>query len=289
MKTPKLTVVFLALLFTAAVPVWSQQGARLAEATSAIAQGDGSAGRRAAILRELEAAAIPYEQTEFEDARGRRGTNVAARLSIAGSPSKTLLLGAHYDRVAQGQGVVDNGASCAVILQLLAALKSRPLRSTEVKVVFFDLEEGGLSGSRAYFDSLRAAGQPLPNYAVNLDIFGYGDSFFAVASNPTGKLLAALLSTGTQGSFPLRLAVPGQYPASDHVSMMAAGIETLGIALIDGKEADGIMNLRAATSPPRILTLIHTPRDTMEAFRAEDVERGAAALERFIRLLDETP
>lgn len=277
----------LALLFTAAAPVSSQQVGRLSEITSGIAEGIGSAGRRAAILRELDAAAIPYEQTEFEDARTRRGTNIAARLSIAGSASKTVLLGAHYDRVAVGQGVVDNGASCAVLLQLLAGLKSRPLRNSEVKVVFFDLEEGGLNGSRAFFESMRTAGQPLPAYAVNLDIFGYGDTFFAAASNPAGTLASALQRSGTQGGLPVRLVTPGQYPSSDHNNMIAAGIETLGLALIDGKEVDSIIDMKVATSLPRILTLIHTPRDTMEAFRAEDVARGAAALERFIRLLDE--
>ena len=72
--------------------------------------------------------------------------------------------------------------------------------------------------------------------------------------------------------------------------MVAAGIETLGIGLIDKAEVDPVLAFvgRGARQgpPPRVLTISHTARDTMEVFRAEDVEKGAAAIERFVRSLE---
>jgi hypothetical protein len=69
--------------------------------------------------------------------------------------------------------------------------------------------------------------------------------------------------------------------------MMAAGIETVGLALIDAAEVDAVLSL-SSTAPsalPRILTLIHTPNDTMEALRPAQMEKGSALLEKLIRLL----
>src|SRR5262249_23167120 len=138
------------------------------------------------------------------------------------SAVQTLLLGAHYDRVAQGQGAVDNAASCAVVIELLTAFKAKPLENYSVRAVFFDLEEGGLVGSQAYIAKIRAGG--LPALAVNLDIFAYGDTFFANPSAPGGRLATALQQAAEQSSVQVRFVTErNQYPASDHRPMMAAG------------------------------------------------------------------
>jgi Zn-dependent M28 family amino/carboxypeptidase len=155
-----------------------------------------------------------------------------------------------------------------------------------LKVVFFDLEEGGLSGSLAYF-----AGNParaLPDYAMNLDIFGYGDTIFATALKQDARLDTALQAAAAEHKFALRLLPPAQYPASDHRTMMAAGVETLGITLIDGKEIDGIVNLVTGVSKevPAVLGIIHTTRDTLETIRPPDMARAVPVLERLIRLVD---
>ena len=278
----------LLLLLLAAAPGRSQQAAdRLRETMTAIASGETSAERRTAITDRLRAAGIDFDLQEFVDQKKRAGTNVVAR--VRGQGGRTLLIGAHYDRVGVGRGVVDNGGACAALVELLLSVRASPLGRHTLVVLFFDLEEGGLVGSRDYFE--RLAPDARPAYAINVDIFAYGDSIFATASHPAGPLLRALREAGASAGMPVRDVPVMQYPGSDHQSMIAAGLETLGLALVDGADVDGIL---AAGGPnslnlgkgPRILSIIHSPRDTMDEARPDDVAKGARLLEELIRRLD---
>jgi hypothetical protein len=65
--------------------------------------------------------------------------------------------------------------------------------------------------------------------------------------------------------------------------MAAAGIETLGVAIVNGVE---IATAMTSGTPPRILTLIHTENDSIEHVRGGEMARAAAVLERFVRSLD---
>jgi Zn-dependent M28 family amino/carboxypeptidase len=261
--------------------LWAPQ---VQDTVAAIAKGADNAQRRAAITAALDNAGLAYTTETFEDARKRSGVNVI--VSLDSGAAKTLLLGAHYDRVEPGQGVLDNGASCAVLLGLLRSVKAQPLRNYNVRGVFFDLEEGGLGGSRAYLDTLRRSARQMPDLAVNLDIFGYGDSFFATASNALGPPASALKRAGADAGLAVQILPPAQYPSSDHNSMIAAGIDTLGIALIADAEIRALLS-GAGGAPPRVLTIIHTANDTLDVLRVAEVEKGAAVLEQFLRLLDE--
>ena len=261
----------------------SDPAVRLRETTAAISSGASTMERRTAIFDKLKAAGVEFHVEEFMQGT-RTGVNIVVSLP-AKPESKTLLLGAHYDRVARGQGAVDNAASCAVLLELIARLKSKPLTNEAVIVVFFDLEELGLVGSRSYFQAHSASA--LPAYAMNFDIFGYGETFFVAPSNANGPLLADLKQAASESGFAVRSFPMAQYPSSDHRSMASAGIETLGMTLIDGSEIDSIMSPGPARS--RILSLIHTDADTIEQIREQDMAKAIPVLERTIRLLDAIP
>ena len=271
--------ILLFFLLSSATMARAQQASQFHDRIAEIAAGSDNAARRQAITEILKSLGIDYRLDEFTVTKFS-GTNVVAE--IAGiKPTKTLLLGAHYDRVPQGNGAVDNAASCAVLLALLARFKSNPLEAYTVRAVFFDLEEGGLVGSQAYFAKIRGA---LPDTALNLDILGYGDTLFATALSQDGRLAKALQQASQEASVALRWMPRNQYPASDHRIMMNAGIETVGLALIDGKEIDPIGQRGGAE--PRILTIIHTPEDTIDKIRVDDIEKAFPVLENLIRLLD---
>src|SRR5262249_5921388 len=126
------------------ISAWGQKAAHLQQVTEAIAKGSHSTERRRAITGYVEAEGIAFRLDDFIDVRMRKGTNII--VSIPGKTTETLLLGAHYDRAVQGQGAIDNGASCAVLLDLINTFKSKPLSSYTLQVIFFDLEEVGLRG-----------------------------------------------------------------------------------------------------------------------------------------------
>jgi len=255
---------------------------QLRQTTAAIAAGDTSANRRAAITDRLKVAGVDFHVEDFVSGT-RSGANIVA--TLPGKPgTRTLLLGAHYDRVAKGHGAVDNAASCAVLLALIERLKPQPAANT-VTVVFFDLEELGLLGSRSYFQT--HAGSALPAQAMNFDIFGYGETFFVTPSKADSPLLASLQQAASELGLPVRSIPMTQYPSSDHRSMALAGIETLGVTLIDGSEIDSVIS--PGPVRPKILSMIHTDADTMDQIREQDMAKALPVLERTIRLLDSRP
>jgi Zn-dependent M28 family amino/carboxypeptidase len=260
--------------------------ARLTTSLTAITGGDGSAGRRNAIVTALQAMGATYELQSFGNGADA-GTNIVVPMPGAGTAS--ILVGAHYDRVAVGQGAVDNGASCAVLLDLIGRLKATPLTSAAVTFVFFDLEERGLLGARAYLAALKTK----PTYAINLDIFAYGDVFMATASRPDGVLLRELRTAAAAATIPISDLPMGRYPGSDHQAMAAAGIETLGVALLTAEEVamisgTGGRNLQLG-SGPRVLTIIHSARDTVAEVRPDDMAKAIPVLEQWLRAFARPP
>lgn len=255
---------------------------RIRQTTAAIAAGETTADRRAAIADRLKGLGVDFHVEDFVSGT-RMGANIVASLP-GKTGSRTLLLGAHYDRVAKGHGAVDNAASCAVLLELIEKLKSNPSSNT-VTFVFFDLEELGLLGSRSYFQT--HAGSSLPALAMNFDIFAYGETFFVTPVKADGPLMSSFQQAAMDFGFPVRSIPMTQYPSSDHRSMTQAGIETLGVTLIDGAEIDSI--IKPGAVPPRILSMIHTDADTMDQIREQDIAKALPVLERTIRLLDSHP
>jgi putative aminopeptidase FrvX len=69
-------------------------------------------------------------------------------LTRKGDSSEKIVLGAHYDKVANGCGAVDNWTGVVVLSHLYRSLKDVPLKKTLIFVAF-GKEEKGLVGSRA--------------------------------------------------------------------------------------------------------------------------------------------
>jgi len=260
----------------------AQQAGQFQDAIAAMAAGADSAARGAAIADALRRAGVDVQVEDFSFPQFM-GANLVAKVTSPNA-TKTLLLGAHYDRTPKGHGAVDNAASCAVLERLLIDLKAKPLAHYAVTGVFFDLEERGLVGSQAYF--ARHQSDKLPDKAINLDIFGYGDTFFVDATPLDGPLLASLQAAAKGSGIGVRaISSMTDYPASDHRIMMSAHIDTLGIALIDGPEVDVVLQ----HGTPRVATIIHTDADTIDKIRPQDMERAFPVLENAIRLLDSQP
>ncbi|MEM9215886.1 MAG: M28 family peptidase [Cyanobacteria bacterium P01_F01_bin.150] len=100
------------------------------------------------------------------------------------SASSTLIIGAHYDSVENSPGADDNGTGVAATLELAQLLRpqftnhhnsadSNRLAQTNlsIKLVFFDLEESGLWGSKAFVDDTKER-QDIAA-AVILEMLGY--------------------------------------------------------------------------------------------------------------------
>src|SRR5678816_879403 len=112
-------------------------------------------------------------------------------------------------------------------------------------------------------------------------------TFFVTPSKSDGPLMASFQQAASELGFPVRSIPMTQYPSSDHRSMALAGVETLGVTLIDGSEIDSIVT--PGPVPPKILSMIHTDADAMDQIREQDMAKALPVLERTIRLSDSRP
>ncbi len=253
--------------------------------------------RLAALEAELQGRNLPYSVQTFPragaDADGRpSGHNVVVGLG-AGSPR--VVVGAHFDadRLDTGalsHGMVDNGAGVLVLLRVAETLRNAALRGT-VHVVFFDMEELGLLGSRAYVQSL----DPAPGVSmINVDIVGYGDTLlYGAGDSREGELLAHHVQRVCA-----RRAVAcvhtGRMPPSDDRSFHRAGIPALSLAVLPAEEAHRLwllLNgdltdaLRGALTPA-IMNVIHTDRDTVDKLDPDALTRAAGIVTDLVLGLD---
>jgi hypothetical protein len=253
----------------------------LNELVSGISAGADSLERGQAIERELARLRIPYESRPFE-IDGKAGTNILATLPAAVS-APVLMLGAHLDRVASGRGALDNGAGVSVVLGLLAAFRKSPLQNYRMIAAFWDREEDGLAGSRAFLSSLPR--NEAPSIYINFDMLGYGNVLCASWKNDKSTSAEAFRkAAGDQ--FPLLTGFP--FPQSDDRPFAAAGADVVAIALADKDDVDlGLKMLKGeGTTMPRIMQIMHTAEDTPDKVRSTDICRALPVIERGIRLID---
>lgn len=85
------------------------------------------------------------------------GANVTARIAATMTTTKRIIIGAHFDTVSGSPGANDNASGVAAVLAVAHYLQDTTCRNANVDIVFFDEEEVGLVGARAYAATLSAA------------------------------------------------------------------------------------------------------------------------------------
>lgn len=216
---------------------------------------------------------VPQPFPNPQQARDPRPEGRNLIVDLPGTNGREIIVGAHLDAVPLGggehsHGMVDNGAGVVVLTRLAEALGRGPRRH-RIRIVFFDMEEIGLVGSRAFAATLD---RTRVTAMVNIDIAGYGDT---VLAGPTTTVGAAPLFRafarvcGTEGHQCIPFAA---YPMSDDRSFSAAGIPSISLGVLPALEAHQIWlslnggkesGLAAGFAPP-ILRTIHTRADTAD-------------------------
>ncbi|HEY0506088.1 MAG TPA: M28 family peptidase [Lysobacter sp.] len=266
----------------AAAPIASTEAARWQADVRAIADAGDNAGRRTIIAARLDALGLEGRKASFE-ANGKSGENLLA--DVAGpADAPLLLLGAHSDRVKVGHGATDNASGSATVLALAERFRQRPLQHHRVAVAFWDLEEEGLLGSKAYV----ADGSAKPALYVNFDVFGWGDTLWMMAP-ANGQ--AALVDSSRAATQALQLGFsPGeQYPPTDHLPFLRAGWPAVSYSLVGRDEIEQVLAAYAgkkSRTPPKVMQVIHTELDTLGQVDAQAAARGVDAVEQALRRWD---
>ena len=138
-----------------------------------------------ALLSELRELGLEATTHTFAFA-GRILRNVIADLpgtGELGADAGLIVVGCHLDSTAArdpgympaddpARGADDDGSGMAALLAIARHLSARAAPHNTVRFGFFNAEESGLVGSRAYAASLKAAGAPL-TAVVCADMIGY--------------------------------------------------------------------------------------------------------------------
>jgi len=110
-----------------------------------------------------------------DDPHPDQWNNIIVELPGKTHPDEVVIVGAHYDAVPTTPGADDNASGVAGALEIARALAHMHLDRT-VRIVFFNLEEVGLNGSRQHAKAVKAridAGKERVVGMLSLEMIGY--------------------------------------------------------------------------------------------------------------------
>ena len=255
-------------------------------------------GRLAALKAQLEAAGLPYAVEPFDGKRAS-GPNVASRgfnvvVRTGPEAGKEILLTAHYDAVVLPggslvDGVVDNAASVVAMIEATQRISGRTRHP--VRLLVTDEEELGLLGAKAWI-----AAHGVGNLAavVNGDVNADGETLmYGLNNGAQSKFLNAAVADLCQARTMSCLAFR-EYPPSDELPFIAAGVPAVSLGHQPKAEAE---KLRAfmlnppksqpdMTTVPKVLTVIHTPNDTLANVQPATLSQAADFVTALVMKID---
>jgi hypothetical protein len=196
-------------------PVYSTQEEIFADSQAAPCED--KARLDAAIALFKRAGASDADICVFEDGKIR---NVV--VTLRGSGSGFLVVGAHYDKADIGCGAIDNWSGVVLVAHVYKTLRQlRPNRT--ILFVAFGEEETGLRGSHAMVKAIAKPDRAAYCAMVNLDSFGLARP--QVLENVTSpKLLAFVRTVADKAKVPIASATLAGVADADSSSFKAAGI-----------------------------------------------------------------
>lgn len=157
------------------------------------------------------------------------GANIYTVIPATVPSLQHVVVGAHFDTVSGSPGANDNASGSAVVLALARYLRDAPCRDANVILAWFDQEELGLFGSRAFAQKLVSDGtlvravHTVDQVAWDLD----GDRVIEL-EQPTQALAMAYAAAATVvGNGVSTTVVPTG--GTDHVPFREAGFAAIGI------------------------------------------------------------
>lgn len=230
----------------------------------------GSDQQREATLKQLFTEAGCDDQHLSEQlVKGSKLPNVVCLLP--GSSDKVIIVGAHFDHVPEGDGVVDNWSGASLLPSLYQAAKIEPRKHTYIFIGFTD-EEKGEVGSHFYARQMTKAQVAATHAMVNMDTLGLAPTE-VWASHSDKNLIGALVYIAKQLNTTVTGANVDQIGSTDSVQFSERKIPSITIH-----------SLTQETWNARIL---HTSKDKLSAMRLDDYYQTYKLLSAYLVFLDQ--
>src|SRR5262249_14717507 len=124
---------------------------------------------RAESIKDLFAEAGCADFVTEQRVKHSNYSNIICRLP--GESDETIVVGAHYDKVAEGTGAIDNWTGAALLSSLYQSLAQTKRHHTFLFVAFCE-EEAGLIGSRFFASQMSKEEVGRTRAMVNMDTLG---------------------------------------------------------------------------------------------------------------------
>jgi hypothetical protein len=220
----KIITLFTLLLISAAATVSAQQqsGVSVESLRSDLAmyvcKNDERLGSVKALFKKLGAGDENITIEKFGDIENLTVTK-------KGKTAETIIVGAHYDKVRAGCGVIDNWTGIVIIANLYAAIKNVDTAKTYIFTAFGS-EETGLKGSHAMAGSISREDRPRYCSMINFDSFGFNyPQVLTNVSSPTMSKFAEGLAK--EINMPFAEASLAGAASADSASFVASDIPAI--------------------------------------------------------------
>jgi Iap family predicted aminopeptidase len=188
---------------------------------------------------------------------------------LSGASQDEIVVGAHFDHVDAGDGVVDNWSSASLLPSLLFSVRQDHRKSTYVFIGFMG-EEEHLVGSEYYAEHLSPEQRQRIRAMVNMDTLGLGPTeVWTSHSNPT---LAGLL---------------GGMANNLHLALYGVNVDKVGTTDSESFARYKIPRITIHTLTQQTLPILHSRRDTLDKIRMSDYYDSYKLIAAYLVALDQ--
>ena len=224
-------------------------------------------GRQKKLRQLFEAVGCKGEALTEVEVEGSALPNLVCKMP--GQHDSVIIVGAHYDKVGTGNGVVDNWSGAALLVSLFESLQTEPRRHIFLFVGFTD-EEKGLVGSEQFVEQLSPWQRSRIRAMVNLDSLGLSPTKVWLSKADKG-LAQALNNVAHSMKLPLAAVNAEQVGRADAESFANYNIPSLTIHSVTQE-----------TFP-----ILHSQQDTLGAIRMDDYYATYRLVAAYLSYLDQ--
>lgn len=238
-------------------------------AVARLKQYKGNDKQREATLKNLFAeAGCRDSQISEQPVKGSKLPNLVC--TLPGKTNNVIIVGAHFDHVDRGDGVVDNWSGASLLPSLYEAIKREPPNHTFIFIGFTD-EERGEIGSHYYAHAMTEQQVADTAAMINMDVIGLAPT--EVWATHSDKHLAdVLFNVAGQMKVPATKMNVEEVGSTDSVQFADRKIPSITI--------------HSLTQVAWNTHLLHSNRDTLSALNLDDYYETYKLLSAYLAFLD---
>lgn len=223
--------------------------------------------REKAVANLFRQAGATEKDVVLQDVEGTDADNVM--VVKTGESSAFIVVGGHLDKVAKGDGIIDDWSGTTLVTNLYQALKNVKTRHT-IKFIAFAGEEQGLLGSKAHVAKMSDDEKKNCKAMLNLECVGI-DGPHCWTNGSTDALEKILHEVADREKISLK----------DH-EVRGVGADSMSFEKI------GVPVITIDGTPQKYFRYLHSPADTIDKINKDNYHTTYILALKFLVTLDET-